>query len=361
MLDRFKVPDKDKIYVSEKNITEVTQKVLEASGVSKKGAANSTAVLIGNDMRGVESHGVSNGLRRYVEQYASGDYNSKPIIKTLRESPTTASLDGDGGLGAEIGPIAMELAIEKAEKYGMGAVSVRNTGHLAGCGYYPLQAVEKDMIGHSFTGSPGQQTLPTWGSEPILGTNPVAWAAPADKMPPFLFDIATTQVAGNKIELTRRTGAKLLPGWIAKNDGTPILEEVNTPKQGEYFLLPFGGTRENGSHKGFGLGMVAEIMSNIISGAGPGIISNHQGSDFFLAYSIDAFTDVKKFKQDMDDLLSRIVESKPATGFERVVYAGYLENEEYIKRSEEGIPYHKEVIEWFENHCNEMGIDCDLR
>ena len=137
MLDRFKVPDKDKIYVSEHKITEVTQKIFEAIGVSKEGATNSTAVLIGNDMRGVESHGVSNGLRRYVEQYAKGNYNSKPTIKILRESPTTVSLDGDGALGAEIGPMAMDLAIEKAEKFGMGAVSVRNTGHLAGCGYYP--------------------------------------------------------------------------------------------------------------------------------------------------------------------------------------------------------------------------------
>ena len=361
MLDRFKVPEKDKIYVSPEKVTELTKKLFQSVGVSEEGARNSTNVLIGNDLRGVESHGVSNGLRLYLERYSSDSYNPKPVIKVLRESPTTATLDGDGAIGTEIGPMAMEMAIEKAEKHGMGAVSVTNTGHLAGCGYYPLQAVEKDMIGHCFTGSPGGQTLPTWGSEPILGTNPVAWAAPADKMPPFLFDVATTQVAANKIELTRRTGAKLLPGWIAKKDGTPILDEIETPQKGNYHLLPFGGTRENGSHKGFGLGMVGEIMSNILSGAGPGLTSNHQGSDFFAAYSIDAFTDVKKFKENMDLLLNRVIKSKPATNYERVVYAGYLENEEFVKRSKEGIPYHKEVIEWFENYSSELGIECNLR
>jgi len=361
MLDRFKVPDDNKVFVPSKKIFDVTKRILTNIGVSEEGAKNSTAVLIGNDLRGVESHGVSNGLRLYIDRYSKGSYNPKPIIKTLKETPSTAKIDGDGALGTEIGPYAMELAIEKAEKYGMGSVSVINTGHLAGCGYYPLQAAEKDMIGHCFTGSPAGQTLPTWGSEPILGTNPLAWAAPADEMPSFLFDVATSQVAGNKIELTRRTGAKLLPGWIADKNGTPIMDEIETPKKGEYNMLPFGGTRENGSHKGFGLGMVGEIMSNVLSGAGAGLFNDHQGSDFFVAYSIDAFTDVKKFKKDMDLLLRKIVESRPAKGFERVVYAGYLENEEFVKRSKEGIPYHKEVIQWFENYCGELDIECDLR
>ena len=367
MLDRFKVPDEDKIYVPVEKITEVTQNILKASGVSDEGAKNSTSVLIGNDLRGVETHGVSNGLRLYVENYASGNYNSKPNIKIVRESATTANIDGDGGLGAEIGPIAMEMAIEKAEKYGMGAVVVSNTGHLAGCGYYPLQAVEKDMIGQAMTSGGAGLTVPTWGSEPILGTNPVAWAAPTKEMPPFLFDIATTQIASNKIGLARRTGAKLLPGWITDKNGDPILDEVEAPErhgrhgESNYHLLPFGGTRENGSHKGFGLGMVVEIMTNELSGMGPAPLLKHEGSDFFAAYSIDAFTDTNKFKEDMDELLKRIVESKPASGYERVVYAGFLESEEYLKRSEEGIPYHKEVIEWFENHCNEIGIDCELR
>jgi len=361
MLERFKVPEEDKIYVQSEKVFELTKNILKNIGVSDEGANNSASVLIGNDLRGVESHGVSNGLRQYLKRYKDGIYNSNPNIKTLRETPTTAKLDGDNAIGTEIGPIAMNLAIEKAQKYGMGSVSVVNTGHLAGCGHYVLQAAKHDMIGHCYTGSPAGQTLPTWGSEPILGTNPVAWGAPANEMPSFLFDVATSQVAGNKIELTRRTGSKLLPSWIADKSGDPIMEEVETPNKGDYHLLPFGGTRENGSHKGFGLGMVAEIMSNILSGAGPGLFNDHQGSDYFVAYSIDAFTDVGKFKLDMDLLLQKIIDSKPAKGFERVVYAGFLENEEFVKRTDKGIPYHKEVIEWFENYCEEVGLDCNLK
>ena len=231
MLDRFKVPEKDKIYVPVEKITKVTEEILKSSGVSSEGAKNSTAVLIGNDLRGVETHGVSNGLRLYVQKYASGDYNSSPNIKIVKESATTANIDGDNGLGAEIGPIAMDIAIEKAEKYGMGCVVVSNTGHLAGCGYYPLQAVKKDMIGQAMTSGGAGLTVPTWGAEPILGTNPVAWAAPADEMPPFLFDIATTQIASNKIGLALRTGAKIFPGWITDKDGEPILEEVEAPEE----------------------------------------------------------------------------------------------------------------------------------
>ena len=360
MLERFKVPDTDKVYIQSDKIFELTKNILKDLGVSDEGASNSASVLIENDLRGVESHGVSNGLRLYIKRYLDGTYNPKPKMKILKETPTTAKIDGDNALGTEIGPIAMQIAIDKAKKYGMGSVSVINTGHLAGCGFYALQAAQNDMVGHCYTGSPAGQTLPTWGSEPILGTNPVAWAAPANDMPAFLFDIATSQVAGNKIELTRRTGAKLLPAWIADKSGNPIMDEIETPDKGEYNLLPFGGTRENGSHKGYGLGLVAEIMSNILSGAGPGLFNDHQGSDYFAAYSVDAFTDVKKFKDDMDLLLKKIIDSKPAKGFDRVVYAGYLENEEFTERSSKGIPYHKEVIDWFRSYCSESEVDFNL-
>ena len=202
MLKRFLVPEKDQVLVTEAAARAATQSIFEKMGMSEEDAVIATDVLITSDLRGCESHGVSNMLRNYVAMYQADRMNPRPEVKTLRETPVSATWDADTGLGIQVGPKAMKLAIEKAEKFGMGAVSVRNTGHLAGCGYYPLQATEKDMIGHAFTGSPGQQTLPTWGSEPILGTNPVAWAAPANDMPAFLFDIATSQVAGNKIELT---------------------------------------------------------------------------------------------------------------------------------------------------------------
>jgi LDH2 family malate/lactate/ureidoglycolate dehydrogenase len=361
MLERFHVPEKDRVYVKQERMRAVTEAVLRHSGVSAAGAKASTDVLITNDLRGVESHGVSNGVRRYVRQYAANELNPRAKPKVLKETSTTARVDAQMALGTEVGAWCMNMAIEKASKHGIGAVSLLNTGHLAGCGYYAYMATEHDMIGHMMTAGGGHMTLPTFGAKPLLGTNPVAWAAPAGKMPPYLLDVATTQVAGNKIELARRVGSKLYPGWIAHKDGTPILEEVPAPPAGSYYMLPFGGTRENGSHKAYGIALMNEIFCNELSAMGPGPLLDHAGGSFFVAYDIAAFTDVVKFKQDMDRMLESFASSPPAPGHERVLYPGLSEHEEFVTRSKTGIPYHHEVIEWYESYCAETGIKCELR
>lgn len=362
MLERFKVPEKDRVYVSNDRIRQATHDILRHVGVDEQGAKASTDVLVTNDLRGVESHGVSNGLRRYVTEYNSGVLNGTPNFEIELETSTTARVNSNGALGTHVGPWAMEMAIEKASKHGMGAVSVHSSGHLAGCGYYAMQAADADMVGHAMTAGGANQTVPTWGSKPLLGTNPIAYAAPAKEMPPFLFDVATTQVANNKIGLARRTGATILPGWIADKNGEPILEEIPAPDAGEFYSLHIGGTRENGSHKGFGFALMNEIICNGFTGLGSGPVTGlKHGGHFFMAYQIEAFTDVEKFKTDMDELLRHIAAVPPSRGFERVVYAGLLEAEEEVKRLKEGIPYHHEVVEWFESYCAEAGIECDLR
>lgn len=361
MLERFKVPEKDRVYVPQEKVRRVTEEVFKKAGMDEKGSQASTDVLITNDLRGNETHGVSNGLRRYAREYGAGNLNAQPEWKIVRETSTTANVDADGALGIHVGPWANELAIEKAREHGIGAVTVFNTGHLAGCGYYVAKVAEADMIGHCMTSGSSGQTIPTWGAKPYLGTNPIAWGAPARKMHPYLFDVATTQIANNKVRLAQRIGTTLLPGWITDTEGNPIMEEIPAPETGTYHLLHIGGTRENGSHKGFGLALMNEIMCNGLSGYGPGPILRHQGSHFFAAYRIDAFTDLETFKDDMDRLLEAAVNIPPAKGQTRVVYPGVLEAEEVEKRSREGIPYHREVIEWFEGHCAEVGIDCDLR
>jgi len=361
MLERFHVPEKDRVYVQQERVRAATEAILRHSGVSARGAKDSAEVLITNDLRGVESHGVSNGLRRYVRQYASKELNPRPKPKILKETSTTARVDGDFALGTEVGIWCMNMAIEKARAHGVGAVSLKNTGHLAGCGYYAYMATEHDMLGHMMTAGGGHQTVPTFGAKPLFGTNPVAWAAPAGKMPPYLLDVATTQVAGNKIELARRVGATLYPGWIAKKDGTPIMEEVSAPPAGTYYMLPFGGTRENGSHKAYGIALMNEIWCNELSGMGPGPLLDHAGGSFFAAYSIEAFTDLKEFKKNMDRMLEECANCPPAPGFERVLYPGLSEHEEFVSRSRDGIPYHREVVDWFESYCAETGIKAPLR
>ena len=153
------------------------------------------------------------------------------------------------------------------------------------------------------------------GAQPRLKTNPIAYAVPASKMQPLLFNVAPTQVAGNKIRLARRVGAGLIPNWVAGPDGTVIDKETDGIPD-EYFMLPFGGTRENGSHKGYAFAAVVDIMTGQLSGAGPGFIQQ-KTAHYFQAWKIDAFMDTEKFKDDMDDFLEGLANTKPAPGQER--------------------------------------------
>lgn len=363
MLERFKVPAEDQVLVREEKMRSATEAIFSKMGLSDEDAQLSADVLIHSDLRGCETHGVSNMLRKYVQAYGEGKSNPRPNLRVLRESSTTATLDADGGLGLHTAPKAMEIAIEKADRHGMGAVSVRNTGHCGMLAYHAMMPLKHDMIGVCMSGggySGGHHgMLPTFGSEPRFGTNPIAWAAPAGKMPPFVFDIATTAVAGNKLSLAERVGAKIEPGWLARPDGTPIMEEVDLPPSGEFHMLPFGGTRENGSHKGYGMACIIYIMSNPLAGTGWNMPGG--GGHHFTAYKIDAFVDVNKFKSDMDDFLEGLANTKPAPGHDRVIYAGLPEHEETLERQANGIPYHKEVLEWFSSIASELEIDVQLR
>ena len=353
MLDRFKVPEEDRVYVRESEVRAATEAIFLAIGLVEADAKRAADVLIQNDLRGVETHGVSNMLRSYVASYQSGDLQPKPKIVTERETSTTAVLDGGKGLGLHVAPTAMEMAIEKARMHGMGAVNVHNVGHMGGAGYHAMMAMEHDMIGVAMSTSGRAIVLPTWGAEPRLGTNPIAWAVPAGEMPSFVFDIGTSQIAANKMRLAKRVGARIAPGWIARPDGTPVMEEVDFPE--EYYLLPFGGTRELGSHKGYGLGATVNILSSILTGIGPSLLPSSPGFHL-MAYRIDAFIDVAKFKADLDEFLRGLVATRPAPGEARVVYAGLLEEEEHARRIETGIPYHTEVIEWFGTIGKELGL-----
>ena len=357
MLKHFLVPEADQVLVSETAARAGTQAIFEAMGVAPKDAALSTDVLITSDLRGCESHGISNQLRLYIDQYRHQRLNSTPDVKVVRESAVSATLDADLGIGLQVGPHAMAMAMDKAEKFGMGAVGVRRCGHVGMLAYYPMMALERDMIGVCMVSAGGYIQVPTFGSQPVFGTHPIAWAAPAGKHPPFVFDVATTQVAANKIMLTQRIGSKLEPGWITDLNGEPITERVDAPGHGKFFMPPFGGTRENGSHKGYGFAMIADIMSGILSGNGPGFLAGgDELSQFVMAFKIDAFVDIGEFKRDMDALIDKIVNMKPASGHERVYYAGLIEHEEAQKRRAEGIPYHREVVDWF----NGASVELDL-
>jgi L-2-hydroxycarboxylate dehydrogenase (NAD+) len=355
MEERFRVPDEIAVRVAAADMRATVEGVFRALGAPEADAKRCAETLVWADLRGVDSHGVSNMTPIYVALIRKGEINPAPVMRVLREAPATATLDSDRGLGLTIGPQAMALAMEKAESCGVGAVSVTNARHFGAAGYHAALALEREMIGVALTMG-GLQVLPTYGAEPRVGLNPIALAAPARHEAPFLFDASMSSVAVNKVHFAKRLGLPVPGGWIARPDGTPIMEEVPVPN--EFLMLPLGGTREIGSHKGYGLAAAVDILSGILGGDPPGFrrefwdVSHH-----FVAYRIDAFTDPERFKDEMDTFLRGLRETRPAPGEERVLYAGLAEHEVERERRERGIPYHPDVVDWFRATATELGVD----
>ena len=278
--------------------------------------------------------------------------------RIVRETPSTAKIDGDRGVSVILGAKAMALAIDKARNVGVGVVTIFNGGDSGGLGQYAMQAAREDMVGMCMTASGGgkHSAVPTFGAEARLGTNPIAFAAPAGDEPPVLFDASTTAIAGSKITLAERLGVPLLAGAVADTDGTPIMED-RLVREGEYAQLPLGSTRESGSHKGYGLGLMVEILSTMLSGALPCMVDVTTGrKHYFAAYDIAAFTDVGAFKANMDKMLKTLRQTQPAPGHDQVVYPGLMAHAEEQRRRVNGIPLHTTVIKWFEDISDELSV-----
>ncbi len=356
ILERFKVPAKDQVLVSEAALRRTVTEIFEKLGVSREDSAEAADVLTMTDLRGVETHGVSNMLRAYVRDYKAGKLNPSPGWRLERQSPATAVIDAEKRLGIIVGPKAMRLAIEKARAVGVGVVTVHNSGHFGAIGHFAMQAAMQDMVGVCFTAA-GLHVVPTFASKPLLGTNPIALAAPARHEAPMLFDAATSAIAGNKIRLAMRVGSPLLPGWVTDKDGNPIMEEKPIFDRDDFFQAPLGGTREQGSHKGYGFALMAEVLATALSGALPTMLAPGSGSkNQFAAYDIAAFTDVERFKDTMDEMLKTLRTAPPAPGQDRVLYPGLSEAEELESRRAKGIPLHKEVLQWFAECTSELGV-----
>ncbi len=367
MLERFHVPTDKAVFIKPKEISKVIYQIFIKLGMSPDHANNVSDVLTYADKRGIDSHGASNMLRMYVDGFnksknkiSTGSMNINPQWKVVKDYGAVAKIDGDGGLGCAIAPYGMKEAIKRAKEFGVGSVTIMNSGHFGAAAYYANMAVEENMLGLATTGG-GVGVVPTFSSEKLVGLNPLAVGAPTRKNPPFIFDASMSSVAGNKIELARRLGVDVMPGWVSDKDGVPLMKETKIPEyenpQDKPMILPLGGTREIGSHKGYGLSLILEILCGGLGNNGLGPFRRKQTTHHFTVYNIDAFGTLEEFMDDVDQYLDKLKNSNPAPGFDRVMYAGLPEHEEEKERNDNGIPYHPEVIDWFRSITSELQID----
>jgi L-2-hydroxycarboxylate dehydrogenase (NAD+) len=337
-----------------KDLFAFTQSVFLKMGCSAEHAETATLALLSADLRGIDSHGVAR-LSGYVRLWEAGRVNANPQIKVVHETPSTAVVDGDAGLGLVVAPFAMQIAIQKAAQCGTGWVSVRNSNHFGIAGYHAMMALEQDMIGMAMTNA-SALVAPTFSTERMLGTNPIAVAIPAKEQPPFVADFATTTAANGKLEILQRKNQDTPTGWVQDAEGDTSTD-ANILKKGGA-LLPLGSDREHGSHKGYALGSIVDIFSAVLSGASYGpwappfpayvaMPENMPGKGlghFFGAMRVDAFRPAEEFKLHMDNWIARFRKAKPAAGQEQVLIPGDPEREMEIIRRKEGIPVVDSVV-----------------
>lgn len=350
--------------------------VLQRVGFPQIQATDAADVLLWASLRGIDTHGVRNLKRYYVDYTVEGKIKTQAEFRVESETLLAARADGDAGLGLAAACWGMRLALEKAGRSGMGFVAMRNSHHLGAAGYYAHMALAHDMIGLSMTGylfAQGAEfgVLPLFGTTPILGTNPLAIAFPCSEEPPFVFDMATSVSPYNRIELFREMGKAIPLGWGLDAQGRPTTDPAALKH-----LLPLGGSREQGGHKGFGLAMMVQILAGVLSGAwceNPDperVLGNNMGGQtgyaqegaghFFGALRLDQFGSVAEFKRGMDEMIRTIHASPVEPDQERIYMAGEMEHETELARRQTGIPLFDYTVAEFRSLSDTYDVALEL-
>lgn len=339
-------------------------RVLTAAGVSQEDAAIAADVLLSADMRGVSSHGIIRLFPYYSRRLRDGLINPRPQPAVLSETPSSLALDGDNGLGHPTAYRAMERCIVKASEAGAAWVTVRGSNHFGIAGYYAMQALPHDMIGLSFTNA-SSLVAPTYGATAILGTNPIAVAAPAGTERPYVLDMATSIVPIGKITVYERAGLEIPYGWGVNSQG-----RVTTDPREVFYggaLLPLGGTDVMRGYKGYGLALLVEILAGVLAGSAFGRAvdadAHTQVSNIghcFAAIRVDAFRPLEDFKRDMDAMIRELKDAPKAEGHERIYIAGEKEFEKAERSAKEGVPILTEVVNHLVRDGEEAGVPFDV-
>lgn len=346
---------------SYQKLLQFSKNIFVAMGCSESDASVAARSLLSADLRGVDSHGVAR-LVGYVRLWEAKRVNAVPDIHIIHETPSTAVVDGDAGLGLVVAPVAMQIAIDKAKLVGTGWVSVQNSNHFGIAGYHAMMALDHDMIGIAMTNA-SPLVAPTFSKDKLLGTNPIAVAIPAGDEPAFVADFATTTAANGKLEILQRKNQPVPNGWVQTKDGMPSINAHELKEGGA--LLPLGGDREHGSHKGYMLGSIVDIFSGVLSGAnfGPWVppfpaylpmpesMPGKGIGHFFGAMRIDAFRTAADFKKDMDKWIQCFRNAKPVDERQHVIVPGDPEREIEKFRLKNGIA----LLDAVSNDLSELG------
>lgn len=355
----------EKFEVMENFMVDVFKKV----GVSEEDAKVCADILITADKRGIDSHGVGRFKPIYIDRIKAGIQNPETNFEIVREGPTTAVVDGHDGMGHVIGKKAMQMAIDKARKYGMGMVAVRNSTHYGIAGYFVMMAAEQGMIG--VTGTNARPSIaPTFGVENMLGTNPLTFGIPTDEEFPFVLDCATSVSQRGKIEVYDRADKELPEGWVIDETGksrTDTKQVLIDLELGKTALAPLGGIgEETAGYKGYGYAAVVEILSAALQGGA--YLKALSGMDekgnkvpyrlghFFIAIDINAFTDVEVFRKTTGDILRQLRASRKMPGEERIYTAGEKEYLTWLERKDKGVPLNENLQKTMIKLRDELGL-----
>ncbi|NHK31457.1 MAG: Ldh family oxidoreductase [Asgard group archaeon] len=354
-----------------KKIVNLDHKILEnfmrdvfvGIGVPKEDAKICADILIASDLRDITSHGVQR-LKMYYDRIKAGYHKPVTNITIVKESQTTATLDAGHGMGHVAAYKAMEIAIKKAKEYGTGAVAVGNSSHYGFAGYYPIMACKAGMIGLTTTNA-RPAIAPTFGTEPMMGTNPLTIGIPTDEEFDFILDCATSITQRGKIEINARINKQIPEGWVVDQEGklstdpNQILADL---LEGKAALLPLGGAGELlGGHKGYGYSVVVEMLSSALSG-GPflkelTLEKGYKIGHFFLAIDVSKFIDLNVFKKITGNICRTLRSSRKAPGEDRIYTAGEKSYEAEQKLSKEGIPLNKSLQNDLLTMKKELGLE----
>jgi len=357
--------------VPAREIQALLSSVFRAWGMPDEHARTAADVMVETDLRGVDSHGISM-LPTYDREFRSGRLNMRPVFKTLRDGPAMALIDADASLGHPVSVHAMNLAVDKCRAAGVAVVSVVNSHHFGAAGCYSKIAADRGVIGMVTSATRGVTMVPTFAAEPVMGTNPIAFAAPARRNPPFQLDMATTTVAAGKVKVYKLNHKPVPSGWVVDGEGQTVTDETEAfgtvfdrPEGG---ITPLGGTRELGSHKGYGLAVMVHILAGTLSGASFSPLRNrtqrpsdpHNIGHFFMAIDPHAFRPAGEFEEDLDQVIDVLHGARRADPNQPVLVAGDPEMLTRAERLEQGVPVPDDLMVQLREVATAAGVTFTL-